>query len=65
MPLYAICPFFMYDKSDVIGCEMKKMIFPTSEDKKIWMENLCCSFDYKYCVSARQLMQKYEQQQET
>ena len=64
MPFYAICPFFKYEKKNKLGCEMKIIDFPTHEDKKIWMENLCCSFDYKYCVSARQLLKKYEQGQE-
>lgn len=60
MPFYAICPFFKYEKNDTIGCEMKKMIFPTKDDKKIWMENLCCKFDYKYCANAQQLLKQYE-----
>ena len=64
MPLYAICPFFMYEKKNKIGCEMKIMNFPTDNDKKIWLENLCCKFDYKYCANAQALLKKYQQQEE-
>ena len=64
MPFYAICPFFLYEKKTILGCEMKMMNFPTYEDKKIWMEGLCCTFDYKYCAYAQQLLKKYESENE-
>lgn len=61
MPLYAICPYFMYDKKKQIGCELKNISFPTAADKNAWMNNLCCTFDYNHCAQAIQLNQKYTQ----
>ena len=61
MPLYAICPYFMYDKKTVIGCEFKNISFSTSKDKRIWMRNLCCTFDYNHCANAIELNRKYDE----
>ncbi len=60
MPLYVICPFYMYDKTTTLGCEYKTMKFPTYKDKKAFMMNQCCTFDYEYCAYAMELMKKYK-----
>ena len=60
MPLYAICPFFLYEKAKMIGCELKPLRFAENDLKKQWMENRCCSFDYKYCAHAQKLFSLYE-----
>lgn len=59
MPLYAICPFFLYEKGKTIGCELKTKYFAERREKKNWMSEYCCSFDYKYCAHAQKLFIKY------
>lgn len=61
MPLYAICPFFLYEKSKTVGCEYKTLNFSTSEDRRLWMLNHCCSWDYGECNAASKLLKKYEE----
>ncbi|MBQ7900737.1 MAG: hypothetical protein IJ365_02080 [Clostridia bacterium] len=61
MPLYAICPFFLYEKKTVIGCELKTLKFSTYDAKKQWMINQCCCFDYAYCIHAEKLFRKYNE----
>ncbi len=60
MPLYAICPFFKYEKSKTIGCEYKTINFSTASDRRLWMLNHCCSWDYECCMNASKLMEQYE-----
>lgn len=60
MPLYAICPFFMYEKLKKIGCELKTLNFSTPDDRRLWMLNHCCSWDYECCGNAIKLLKKYE-----
>ena len=50
----------MYDKTTTLGCEYKTMKFPTYKDKKAFMMNQCCTFDYEYCAYAMELMKKYK-----
>lgn len=64
MPLYVICPFFLYEKKTTLGCEFKQLRFPTYGDKKTWMMNNCCTFDYEYCAFAKMLTDKYYSQEE-
>ena len=59
MPFYAICPYFLYEKKTVIGCEHRVISFSTYGDKKTWMLNKCCTFDYKYCAYSQILTEKY------
>lgn len=59
MPFYAVCPYFKYEKKKMVGCEYNNIVFPEYEDKAVWMTNLCCSFDYKYCAHAKELEKKY------
>ncbi len=63
MPLYAICPFFLYEKGKIIACELKPKYFPNQEQKKNWLSDYCCSFDYQYCAHARKLFIKYNMQE--
>lgn len=60
MPLYAICPFFKYEKSKTVGCEHRTIKFSTPEEKRLWMLNHCCSWDYECCNSAAVLLEKYK-----
>ena len=60
MPLYAVCPYFQYEKRYIVGCELKPLVFSTYADKKTWMMNQCCSFDYVHCASAKKLSRRYE-----
>ena len=60
MPLYALCPFFLYEKKTMFACESGKMRFPSYERKKRCMETLCCSWQYEECKHYKQKMKEYE-----
>ena len=58
--MYAICPFYLYEKGRTISCELKAKRFYDRKQKKNWLESYCCSFDYKYCAHAQKLLLKYD-----
>lgn len=59
MPLYALCPFFLYETKKSMRCESGLMNFPSYKHKKRLMEKLCCRWDFENCKRYQQLMKKY------
>lgn len=61
MPLYAICPFFEWEKHNPprFKCELKMMKFSTNADKSTYMNMRCCSWDYEECENAKKLLKKW------
>ena len=66
MPLYALCPFFLYEKKNKFGCEAQVMQFSTSADKRAFMRTWCCSWDYSMCeIAKKHLKEVYNDEQDT
>lgn len=59
MPFYALCPFFMYEKKNLVVCESGKMHFPSYRHKARLMRNLCCCWDYEKCKRFQRLTKFY------
>jgi hypothetical protein len=60
MPFYALCPFFQYEKKQVVSCEAGVMHFPSYKHKARLMRKLCCTWDYEKCKRYQQRMKEYE-----
>lgn len=61
MPLYALCPFFLYEKKNKFGCETQVMQFPTSADKRKFMRTFCCARNYTDCKYTKRLYKMWEE----
>lgn len=61
MPIYAICPFFKYEKSKLISCEAGLMKFPSYRHMRTVSAIFCESFNYENCKRAQRLMKQYEE----
>lgn len=59
MPMYALCPFFLYEKSQKIGCEAGMMTFPSHRHKKKAMIRFCCAWNFENCKRYQRTMKKY------
>ena len=60
MPIYAICPFFIYEKAKQIKCEAYLFNFPNHQHKRKLTKKFCESFNYEKCKHAQILLKKYE-----
>lgn len=58
--LIAICPYYLSDNDKSITCEDTIRQFRTSAIKRCYLEEHCCSFQWKDCPYARALDQVYE-----
>ena len=61
MPIYAICPFFMCEKKNLIACEEGRLRFPNHTKKRTLSKKFCETFDYKTCKRYQRTLEKYEQ----
>lgn len=60
MALYAICPFYEYEKCGTLHCEKQNIKFPCRSDRNMWIKMHCGSWDFKFCKFYTELMKKYD-----
>lgn len=59
MSNYVMCPFFSYEKGNVIKCEGCRKVFNTKTEKSAIYDKYCTTYDYTECDHAKKLIHKY------
>lgn len=59
MSNYVMCPFFGYEKGNIIKCEGCRRVFNTKQEKSAVYNKYCTTYNYSECNHANTLLKKY------